>query len=178
MYSLIKNSNRLNLPVGLQIELFDKMVKPILLYGAENWGFGNLDIIERVQLKFLKQILKFKKSTPNYFVYGETGCMPLSLDIEEKIVSFWSKLCINVGNVNKLSLLVYKNTLQSTTGLTDDIIKKKYPWISNVKNILIKCGLMHVWVDNTLINSDWLKIVVKQKLKDLFLNEWYTKVEN
>lgn len=37
---------------------------------------------------------------------------------------------------------------------------------------------MHVWVDNTLINSDWLKIVVKQKLKDLFLNEWYTKVEN
>lgn len=115
MYSLIKNSNRLNLPVDLQIELFGKMVKPILLYGAEIWGFGNLDIIERVQLKFLKHILKLKKFTPNYFVYGETGCMPLSLDIEGKIVSFWSKLCINVGNVNKLSLLVYKNTLQSTT---------------------------------------------------------------
>ena len=88
MYSLIKNSNRLDLPIDLQIELFNKTIKPILLYGAEIWGYGNLDIIERVQLRFLKIILKLKRSTPNYFVYGETGCMPLSVDIEEKVISF------------------------------------------------------------------------------------------
>jgi hypothetical protein len=35
MYSLVKNSNRLNLPIDLQIELFNKTIKPILLYGVE-----------------------------------------------------------------------------------------------------------------------------------------------
>lgn len=47
MYSLIKKSKSLALPVDLQIELFDKMVKPILLYGSEIWGFGKLDVEER-----------------------------------------------------------------------------------------------------------------------------------
>jgi hypothetical protein len=27
------------------------MVKPVLLYGCELWGYGNCDIIERVHLK-------------------------------------------------------------------------------------------------------------------------------
>lgn len=71
------------MPIDLQIELFNKTIKPILLYGAEICGYGNNDIIERVQLKFLKYILKFKRFTPNYMVYGETGCMPLTVDIEK-----------------------------------------------------------------------------------------------
>ncbi len=41
----------------MQLELFDKMVKPILLYGSEIWGFGNNDIIERVHLKYIKNYL-------------------------------------------------------------------------------------------------------------------------
>ena len=57
MYSLIRNSNKLNLPIDLHIDLFNKTVKPILLYGSEIWGYGNIDSIDRVQLKFLKHIL-------------------------------------------------------------------------------------------------------------------------
>jgi hypothetical protein len=34
------------------LDLFDKMVKPILLYGCELWGLSNCDIIERVHLKY------------------------------------------------------------------------------------------------------------------------------
>ena len=57
------------------------MIKPILTYGSELWGYGNLDVIERVQLKYLKYILKMKMSTPNFMVYGESGCMPIGVDI-------------------------------------------------------------------------------------------------
>jgi hypothetical protein len=32
------------------------MVKPILLYGCEIWGFGNNDVLEKVHLKFCKMI--------------------------------------------------------------------------------------------------------------------------
>ena len=45
-------------------------------------GFGNLNILEQVQ--FLKHILNVKKSTPNCIVYGETGVLPLKVDIKCK----------------------------------------------------------------------------------------------
>ena len=66
MFSLLRKIRVLNLPIDMQIELFNKLIKPILLYGCEIWAFGNLDIIERVQLKFLKLILNLKKSTQSY----------------------------------------------------------------------------------------------------------------
>ena len=76
------------LPIDLQIDLFNKTVKPILLYGCEIWGYGNNDIIERVQLKILKHILNMKSSTPNCMVYGESGAKPILVDIDSRIISF------------------------------------------------------------------------------------------
>ena len=38
------------------IELFDKLIKPILHYGAEIWGFSNAIVLERVQIQFFKNI--------------------------------------------------------------------------------------------------------------------------
>jgi hypothetical protein len=36
----------------MQLELFDTMVVPILLYGAEVWGFENCNIIENFHMQF------------------------------------------------------------------------------------------------------------------------------
>ena len=44
LYSILKKSRKLNLPIDLQIELFDTMVAPVLLYGCEVWGSENKDI--------------------------------------------------------------------------------------------------------------------------------------
>ena len=52
----------------------------ILSYGIEIWGFGNLDILERVQLKFYKYIFNLKTSTPSAMIYGEFGILPLSVE--------------------------------------------------------------------------------------------------
>jgi hypothetical protein len=51
-----------NLSIQCQLDIFDKTVKPILLYGCETWGFGKNDIIERVHLKFCKLLLHVKTS--------------------------------------------------------------------------------------------------------------------
>ena len=64
MFSLLKKPRDLLLPVDIQIELFQKTVKAILLYWCEVWGFGDLKVLEQVQLKFLKQILNMKKAHP------------------------------------------------------------------------------------------------------------------
>ena len=46
LFALIKKSRSLNLSFDLQIDLFNKTVKPILLYCSEIWGTGNCDIID------------------------------------------------------------------------------------------------------------------------------------
>ena len=89
----------------MQLDLFDKMIKPILLYGCEIWGFGNIDIIERVQLKFFKHILHLKKSTPSFMIYGELGVYPLILDIQARTISFWAK--VNVNRTNYIASMMY-----------------------------------------------------------------------
>ena len=43
LHSILKKSRKLNLPIDLQIELFDTMVAPVLLYGCEVWGSENDD---------------------------------------------------------------------------------------------------------------------------------------
>ena len=79
------------------IDLFEKTVSPILLYGCEVWGFENSTVIETVQLKFYKYLLGLKKSTPSYIVYGELGVYPLDISIKVRMVSYWLKLiqCVN-----------------------------------------------------------------------------------
>ena len=62
MFSVLRKSRKLQLPVDLQIQLFDSMVVPILLYGSEVTGFENSDILERLCTQFYRTILKVKKT--------------------------------------------------------------------------------------------------------------------
>jgi hypothetical protein len=68
---LLKKNRTLDLTFDLQIDLFNKTIKPILLYECEIWGFANNQNKEKLQLKFLKMILSLKKSTPSYMIYRE-----------------------------------------------------------------------------------------------------------
>lgn len=61
---------------------------------------------------------------------------------------------------------------------TNETLKKKSPWLFNVRNILYKCGLNNIWYDHYPQNTKWLRLTVKQKLQDLFINEWYSQVDN
>ncbi len=45
-------ARKLHLKIDIQIELFDKLVPPVLLYGCEVWGFGDLKSIEIFKRKF------------------------------------------------------------------------------------------------------------------------------
>jgi hypothetical protein len=48
MYEVLKLGRKHSLSIKCLLNLFDKMVKPILLYGCEIWGFGNNDVLEKV----------------------------------------------------------------------------------------------------------------------------------
>ena len=61
MLSLIGKCRKLDLPIDIQIKLFNSLVKPIVLYGAEVWGSQNTYLCNQLQLRFLKIILGLRK---------------------------------------------------------------------------------------------------------------------
>lgn len=124
--------------------------------------------------------MKMKRSTPNYMVYGESGCMPLSVDIQEKTIYFWAQLHYKVETetTEKLSKVIYRSINKMSTDLDSETLKKKCPWLYNIRSVLINCGHINIWENQTTVNTKWLKLSVRQKLQDLFLTEWYSLTEN
>ena len=92
MYTLRHTFKEKCIPVDCQIDIFEKTIEPILLYGAEIWGFENTLLIENYYLKTLKQLLGLRKSTPNYMIYGEIGKFPNSVKIKMRMIKFLVKL--------------------------------------------------------------------------------------
>ena len=122
MFALLKTSTLFNLSIDCQLDLFDKILKPILLYGCEIWGFSNLDTIERLHLKFCQYVLCVCKSTPNFMVYGELGRYPLSISVKLRMLTFWKNV-INC-NTSKLTGVLY--LLASRNQLLGYLLLKVY----------------------------------------------------
>ena len=171
LYEVLKLGRLHNLSVECQLDLFDKMVKPVLLYGCEIWGIGNNDEIERVQLKFCKLLLGLKTSTPSYMIYGELGRYPLEVDIKTRTVSFWSKLVTE--KESKLSSIIYKLCFHLCV-----VNNVNFTWIDKIKSIFNECGMPYVWNTQTFINTAWLVSSIKLRLKDQFEQHWHSIVDN
>ena len=104
--ALFKKYRAFDLPFDLQIDLFNKKIKSILLHGCEIWGYGDCDVTERI-LKFYTHIFNLKKSTTSFMIYGELGIMPIIVDIKARIASFWSKLIAPIDGSKKLASGIY-----------------------------------------------------------------------
>ena len=171
MFALLNRINDLDLPYDLQLDVFNRTVKPILLYGSEIWGFGNCKIIERVHLRFIKYIFKLKKSTPSHMIYGELGIFPIITEIQARIISFWGKLIEN-SPTPKLSSALY-----NIIYYMHDHKQLKSQWLDNVKSLLCTYGYSGVWYSQSFINAIWLNRSFTQKLKDSYIQEWYSKID-
>ena len=155
VYVRIKNQS---IPIDLQLKLFDSLVEPILLYGAEVWGFENILLLERLHLQFCKKILQVRASTPNYMVCGELGRLPLSIKVKMRMVSYWCRL---IWNENKISTHLYKLMYYlHNNGICN------FKWLSCVKGIFDETGLSYIFSSQFPIDFSYLKPVLKQQLSD------------
>ena len=80
------------------LNLFDKLVTPILNYGSEVWGFRKAKQIQRVHLQFCKNLLGVNQSTQNNFVYGDLGRMNYQSCRYMNIVIYWLKVIAKPDN--------------------------------------------------------------------------------
>ena len=177
MFILLKKAKILKLPIDVQLELFDKTVIPILLYGAEVWGFtGYIEHIEIFYRKFLKGILHVNNRTPDPMVYGETGKVNVEISIKIRMVNFWMRLMY--GKQTKLSVLLY-NIIKAKH--EDPESEYKSDWLTYIKNIFDLSGFSNIWHEAPTVlsqtkdpaaYSNWVKNAIHLRLLDIFKQDW------
>ena len=149
------------LPFSTAMNLFDKMITPILLYGSTIRGYEFSHVIEQVQLEYCKQILGVRGNTIKCAVLGECGRRPLAVHYMSKCVKYWLKL-IQMP-VNRYLHVCYNMSMSY-----DD--SGKITWATHVKMLLYKYGL-----DMLVITRCWCSKNVfffKQKILDCFAQDW------
>ena len=167
LFGIIKQARRENLPIDIQFELFDMMVLPVILYGAEVWGSMNLKTLESLHLKFCKMVLKLKRSTPDIMVYGETGRFQVEYYAKKRIINFWSRVAS--GSTDKSSYKMYILSKQ-----LHDSGRRTSTWYLNLVKILESYGITNVPVE-----SENIKAVVKimhESLKSEYITKWKAEV--
>ena len=167
MYSMLNKIYHLDLPVDIQIELFDQLVLPILLYGSEIWGFDVIRDLEVFHMKFCKQILKVNKSTANCMVLGELGRFKLDKYIENRMINFWCGLVHN--SKTKMSGMIY----EIVKILSDQGIYQT-SWLTKIKQTLDRLGMTNLFDISDSSSRNWVKQAVDLRIKDSQLQNWFT----
>ena len=82
------------LPPSLMLHVFNTLIRPILTYGSDVWGVNKTgrNSIDKLTLRFLKNILGVKQSTSTLMVIGETGFILPSVDCIRNTVCFHNRI--------------------------------------------------------------------------------------
>ena len=158
----IKN---LNLPVDLQLKLFDQTILPIITYSCAVFGFENCANLKLIHTKFLHSIIQARKSTPLCMIYGELGRYPIGKTIKTKMINNWSRL--TNGKHNKSAFILYQKMKASE--------ETQFKWLSKIKQILDESGRSDLWL-NQPSNFNCSR-TIKSVLEAHFLQTWSTKLD-
>ena len=163
MFALLRKSRKLNLPVDLQLQLFDSLVLPILLYGSEVSGFENCEILEQLCLQFYKIILQAKKSTPSIILYGELGRYPISITVKSRMVGFWQRII--GGKPDKISDKLYEILMIMHQ---KDFFHSK--WLLSIESTLQECDKYQFGLDQ--VAPKGIPKIVKSNLVENYKQLW------
>ena len=96
IYALNSKTKISRYPIKLALKLFDALIKPILLYGAEVWGpYTNFDYkkwegskVEMTHTQFLKSLIGCTFHTSNIMTRAELGVRPLLVDVNIRVTTY------------------------------------------------------------------------------------------
>ena len=149
-------SNEGNIP--LFIKLFNILIKPILTYGSEVWGYHCIKTgspISKFINKFYKTLLGVPAHTSTTAIHLELDCTPIEDEIKCKLLKYWYRI-VQLPD-NRLAKQCY-NTLLAD-GAKDQIS-------SAVKTILSDVQMDDIWKNQTTI-IDTKKHLVKRQISDI-----------
>ena len=138
-------------------KLFDTMIKPILLYGSEIWGFEVSDTIENVQNTFCKRFLKLPRNTFHEVARRECGRYPLYVDYYCRCIRY----CIKLIRMSSTRYPKKRYTMLRNLDETGRIT-----WASKVRELLFRNGFGYVWVVEDVGDLNLFMKAFKHRLID------------
>ncbi len=169
-YSIVAKARRMQLPLDIQLHLFDTCILPILLYGSEVWGFSNLKDMEIFHNQFCKHILRIGTRSINNIAIGELGRFKIEKYVKQRMLNFWVK--INHGESGRISKAIYIKMRELY-----DSGEHKSSWIECIHSTLKDLDLEYLWdatPEQLPINS--MKVLFDQKLQTHYLDLWETDI--
>jgi hypothetical protein len=169
VFTLYKKLNAFpTISTSEQINLFDKLITPILSYAAPVWGFHPAPHIERIHLKYCKRLLGVKTTTQNDMVYGILGRYPLHTMRVLSVIKYW--ISIVHGMKSTLVGLCYEN---GRNALTENNTEG---WVKSVRDILLSCGLGEAWYNQGVGNTELFIYILRNRLFDIYRQTWYNNL--
>ena len=141
-------------------DMFDKMVKPVLMYCSEVWGFHKCTNIEQLHVHYCKHILRVKRSTPNDIVLGEARRVDISTLRLMTIVKYWLKIL-----TMRTDRYVYRYIMYCL--LKDDCENGKTNWVSSFKCLLYSCGFGEAWATHSVSSDISFMSLFRQHIFDI-----------
>lgn len=159
----IKNIGQL--PPDIMLNLFDALVKPILTYGSDVWGFKTeiWGVIDKVFLQYSRRLLHVKATTSNVITSGECGRLPPSTTCQISALRYINRL-YHMPN-DKLAKKVYNYLIAlSNQGFTT--------WATHILNLADDLGLDIGEDENKFANE------CKRAIRNKFILTWFENLHN
>ena len=156
--------------------LRDSLLLSSILYNAEAWynlTNAELNLIETVDLMFLRKLMKAPKTTPKEMFFLELGCVPIRQIITEKRISFLHYI------LNQDSKSYIYNFFQSQL-----VSRTKRDWITTVMNYLEKLEIHFSFEEIRKMKKDHFMKLIKDRIKSKTFQEMekvkgsHSKVKN
>lgn len=151
-----------------KFKLFDAMVKPVLCYGAEVWGYEISDRIEAVHTSFCKSFLGLSRNVNNSMALGECGRYPLCTTYLVKCVAYWCRLL-------HMQTFRYPRNCYLMLKSHDDV--GRVNWASKIKHLLFMYGFGFVWISQDVGDTTVFLNQFKQRIIDCCKQTWHSEIE-
>ena len=134
------------------LEIFNLSVIPYILYNSETWDQipkEAMKLLEKVQMTFLRTLLKTPISTPKASLLWETGCLSINAMIVIRKLNFYFHI-----------KTLHKDTLARQ--IADIQVNNNFPgFMKEINKIIREYDLVDTEVEDHTKNS-WKKIVSEQ----------------
>ena len=159
LYSKYKSNNGFGFKT--YTKLYHSGVAPIIDYNSSIWGFGEHDCINSIQNRAIRLYLGLHRFAPNCAINGDMGWAPSKIRRHSNIIRFWNRI-VNIDE-NRLTKKVFRW----------DKSFKHVNWCYELALMLNTVSMFDSFTEECPINVK----VIKEKLLELYKNDWRIKVE-
>jgi hypothetical protein len=110
-------------------KLFDSIVTSTVLYSGQIWAMLYMDILEKVQSKFLRRTFHLGFTTPTFAMRIETGSSKLKTSLAKLIINFVIRI-LHLEE-SRIARICYEELSK-----TADVDPKRYNWVTSMRDFL------------------------------------------